>query len=144
MFLLDTNVVSELRKVRLGKADPNAARWADQVDPADLYLSVIVVQELEIGIQLLERRDTAQGVVFRAWMDSQVLPAFAGRILAIDTAIALRSSSLHVPDPRPVRDSLIAATALVHRLTVVTRNISDFAPMGVPILNPFSASASTA
>ena len=138
MFLPDTDVVSELRKVRLGKADPNVARWADQVTSAHLYLSVIVVQELEIGIRLAERRDPRQGAVFRAWMDGQVLPAFAGRILAIDTAIALCSASLHVPDPRPVRDALIAATALVHRMTVVTRNVADFAPTGASVLNPWT------
>ena len=137
MFLLDTNVVSELRKVRLGKADPNVARWADEVDPADLYLSVIVVQELEIGIRLAERRDPVQGAIFRAWMEAQVLPAFTGRILPVDTAIALRSAALHVPDPRPVRDALIAATALVHRMTVITRNVSDFAPTGASVLNPW-------
>lgn len=139
MFLLDTNVVSELREVRLGKADPQVSLWADQVDPADLYVSVIVVQELEIGIRLAERRDLSQGAVFRAWMDGQVLPAFAGRILAVDTAVALRSATLHVPDPRPVRDALIAATALVHRMTIVTRNVADFAPTGVPVLNPWEA-----
>lgn len=137
MFLLDTNVVSELRKVRLGKADPNVARWADEVDPADLYLSVIVVQELEIGIRLAERRDPAQGAIFRAWLEAQVLPAFAGRILPVDIAVALRSAALHVPDPRPVRDALIAATALVHRMTVITRNVADFAPTGVSVLNPW-------
>lgn len=81
------------RKVRLGKADPNVARWADDVDPADLYLSVIVVQELEIGIRLAERRDPAQGAIFRAWMEAQVLPAFAGRILPVDIAVALRSAA---------------------------------------------------
>lgn len=137
MFLLDTNVVSELRKVRLGKADPNVARWADEVDPADLYLSVIVVQELEIGIRLAERRDPAQGAIFRAWLEAQVLPAFAGRILPVDIAVALRSAALHVPDPRPVRDALIAATALVHRMTVITRNVADFAPTSVSVLNPW-------
>ena len=137
MFLLDTHVVSELRKVRLGKADPNLARWADEVDPADLYLSVIVVQELEIGIRLAERRDPAQGAIFRAWLEAQVLPAFAGRILPVDIAVALRSAALHVPDPRPVRDALIAATALVHRMTVITRNVADFAPTSVSVLNPW-------
>ena len=137
MFLLDTNVVSELRKVRLGKADPNLARWADEVDPADLYLSVIVVRELEIGIRLAERRDPAQGAIFRAWLEAQVLPAFAGRILPVDIAVALRSAALHVPDPRPVRDALIAATALVHRMTVITRNVADFAPTSVSVLNPW-------
>lgn len=105
MFLLDTNVVSELRRARLGKADPSLVRWANQADPSSLYLSVIVVQELEIGILLAERRDPRQGALLRAWMNTQVLPAFDGRILPIDTAIALRSTALHVPNPRPVRDA---------------------------------------
>ncbi|MHB1676970.1 MAG: PIN domain-containing protein [Sulfuriferula sp.] len=139
MFLLDTNVVSELRKVRLGKADSYVAAWAESVDAADLYLSVISVQELEIGVLLLERRDPLRGAVFRAWLNVHVLPAFAGRILTIDTAVALRSARLHVPDLRPVRDGLIAATALVHGMTVVTRNVVDFEPAGVPILNPWSS-----
>ena len=140
MFLLDTNVVSELRKIRLGKADSNVAAWADSTDAADLYLSVITIQELEIGVLLAERRDPTQGAVFRAWLNSHVLPAFAGRILAVDTAVALRSAQLHVPDQRPVRDGLIAAIALVHGMTIVTRNVADFEPTGVPILNPWSRS----
>lgn len=137
MYLLDTNVVSELRKVRAGRADGHVAAWADSVDAADLYLSVISVQELEIGVLLAERRDPAQGAVFRAWLGGHVLPAFAGRILVVDTAVAERSARLHVPDPRPLRDGFIAATALVHGMTVVTRNVADFAPTGVPTLNPW-------
>ena len=139
MFLLDTNVVSELRKVRLGNADKHVARWADSVDAADLFLSAITIQELEIGILLAERRDPAQGAVFRAWLNSHVLPAFSGRVLAVDTAVAQRSARLHVPNPRPVRDGLIAGTALVHGMTVVTRNVADFEPTGVPVLNPWEA-----
>jgi len=139
MFLLDTNVVSELRKVRLGNADKHVARWADSVDAANLFLSAITIQELEIGILLAERRDPAQGAVFRAWLNSHVLPAFSGRVLAVDTAVAQRSARLHVPDPRPVRDGLIAGTALVHGMTVVTRNVADFEPTGVSILNPWEA-----
>lgn len=139
MFVLDTNVVSELRKIRLGRADRCVAQWADSVDSVDLYLSAITVQELEIGVLLAERRDPPQGAVFRAWLDSHVLPAFAGRILPVDTAVAQRSAKLHVPDPRPVRDCLIAATALVHGMTVVTRNVADFESSGVLLLNPWEA-----
>jgi predicted nucleic acid-binding protein len=138
MYLLDTNVVSELRKIRFGKADAGVAKWADAVDAADLYLSVITIQELEIGVLLAERRDPPQGAIFRAWLTSHVLPAFAGRILNVDTAVAQSSARLHVPDPRPVRDGLIAATALVHGMTVVTRNVADFEPTGVPTLNPWA------
>ena len=137
MFLLDTNVVSELRKARAGKADPNVAAWARSVTAGSLFLSVIVVHELELGVLLAERRDLAQGAVLRAWLDGHVLQAFAGRILPIDVAAATRGAALSVPDPRPVRDGLIAATALVHALTVVTRNVSDFIPTGVTVLNPW-------
>lgn len=136
MFVLDTNVVSELRKVRLGKADKHVAEWADGVAASDLYLSVITVEELEIGTLLAERRDPVQGAMFRAWLEHYVLPVFAGRILPVDTAVARRSARLHVPDPRPLRDGLVAATALVHSMTVVTRNLADFEPTGVPLLNP--------
>jgi len=138
MYVLDTNVVSELRKVRLGKADARVARWADSVEAAELYLSVITIQELEIGVLLAERRDPAQGAMFRTWLNDHVLPAFADRILSVDTAVAQRSASLHVPDARPIRDGLIAATALVHGMTVVTRNTVDFEPTGVPTFNPWA------
>jgi len=140
MFILDTNVVSELRKIRLGKANENVAKWADSVIAADLYLSVITIQELEIGVLLAERKDPTQGSVLRIWMDNHVLPAFDGRILAVCTSVALRSAVLNVPDYRPVRDGLIAATALVHGMTVVTRNVADFEPTGARTFNPWSAS----
>jgi predicted nucleic acid-binding protein len=137
MFVLDTNVVSELRKVRLGWADANVAAWADSVKASDLYLSAITLQELEIGVLLAEHRDPVQGAVFRTWLNSHVLPAFEGRILPVDTAVALRSAKLHVPNPRPFRDGLIAATALVHGMTVVTRNLADFEGTSVAMLNPW-------
>lgn len=137
MFILDTNVISELRKIRLGAADPNVARWAGKVNTSDLYLSAISIQELEVGILLAERKDPVKGAIFRVWMNTQVLPAFAGRILPVDTAVALQCARLHVPNPRPVRDAIIAATALVHRMTVVTRNVADFERTGAPILNPW-------
>lgn len=138
MYLLDTHVVSELRKVRLGQADAHVAQWADSVDASALFISVVTVQELEIGGLLAERRDASQGAVLRTWMNQHVLPAFDQRILPVNTAIVLRSARLHVPDPRPVRDGLIAATALVHGMTVVTRNVADFAPTGVRILDPWA------
>ena len=137
MLLLDTNVISELRKVRAGKADSQVAAWSRTISGASLYLSAIVVQELEIGTLQIERRDPAQGALLRTWLEAHVLASFADRILPVDTAIARRSATLHVPDPRPWRDGLIAATALVHRMTLVTRNVTDFAPMDVPLLNPW-------
>lgn len=141
MYLLDTNVVSELRKVHSGKADPQVSKWADRVDAADLFVSAITVQELEIGVLQMERRDGPQGTLLRAWLDNHVLPAFAGRILPVDAAVARRTAALHVPNPRPLVDGLIAGTALVHGMTVVTRNEADFAPTGVNVLNPWTAPA---
>lgn len=141
MFLLDTNVVSELRKARAGKADANVTAWARTIPAGSLFLSVIVIQELKIGVLLAERRDPAKGAILRSWLDDYVLPSFSKRILPVDTAVARRSATLHVPHLRPVRDGLIAATALVHGMTVVTRNLADFVPTGVPLLNPWQASS---
>jgi len=135
MFLLDTNVISELRRPR--RTNPNVAKWADSVSPSDLFLSSISILELETGALLLARRDGGQGGLIRQWIEERVLTAFAERILAVDTVVARRCALLHVPDPKPYRDSLIAATALVHRLIVVTRNRADFEPMGVAVLNPW-------
>jgi hypothetical protein len=137
MFVLDSNVVSELRKVRFGRADANVAQWADGVDAGSLYISAITVMELEAGVLQMERRDAKQGQVLRKWLDDYVLAAFDGRVLAVDTAVAKRCAGLHVPDPRSERDALIAATALVHGMTVVTRNIVDFGQTGAMLLNPW-------
>ena len=135
MYILDTNVISELRKGK--KAERSVRMWAQTLPTASLYLSVVSVLELEIGTLLAERRDQEQGAILRAWIDGHVLPSFAGRILAIDTAVAQRCASLHVPNPRSDRDALIAATALVHGMTVVTRNVSDFQTTGVAVVNPW-------
>lgn len=139
MYLLDTNVVSELRKVRAGKADPNVAAWSEKVDAAHLFVSAITILELEIGVLQIERRDSAQGALLRAWLDRQVMPAFAGRVLPVDEAVAQCCARLHVPDRRTERDALIAATAITHGLTVVTRNVADFGQTGVRLCNPWRA-----
>jgi predicted nucleic acid-binding protein len=135
MFLLDTNVLSELR--RRDRTNPKVASWADAVVPSDLFLSAITILEIEAGALMIQRRDEAQGAVLRAWINNKVLPVFEGRILPVDTAVALCCARLHVPDPRAERDALIAATALVHHLKVATRNVSDFQHMGVDVLNPW-------
>ena len=137
MFVLDTDVVSELRKAGDGKADANVVAWVSSVDAATLYLSAVTLLELELGILRNLRRDTVQGTKLRTWMDRYVLPEFSDRILPLDQAVALRCAALHVPDPRADRDAMIAATALVHGMTVVTRNLVDFEPTGVRVMNPW-------
>lgn len=139
MLLLDTNVVSELRKVRLGKAAPQVARWSDSVEAATLFISAVTILELEIGILLMERKDSQRGRPMRVWLDDYVRPTFHHRTLPVDEAVALACARLHVPDPRPERDALIAATALVHGMTIVTRNVADFAGTGPALLNPWDA-----
>ncbi|TNH44626.1 type II toxin-antitoxin system VapC family toxin [Photorhabdus luminescens] len=137
MFVLDTNIVSELRKVRAGKANTGVAAWAESVDATELFLSAITIMELETGILQIERRNITQGALLRSWFNHHVVPEFTGRILPVDMAVAQRCARLHVPDPCSERDALIAATALVHGMTVVTRNVIDFELTGVPILNPW-------
>lgn len=139
MFLLDTNVVSELRKAGTGRAPPAVVAWAQATEPATLFLPVIAVLEIERGVLMAERRDPAQGAALRAWLEGQVLPAFEGRILLVDAAVARRCAQLHVPDPKSDRDALIAAIALVHSMTVVTRNVADFMATGVRLLDPFAS-----
>jgi len=141
MYLLDTNVLSELRKRRSGKINTAVEAWANSVDQADLFLSVITVMEVELGIALLERRDPHQASVLRLWLHDKVMPAFSGRILPIDAAIALRCARLHVPDTKSERDAWIAATGLVHGLVVVTRNVADFAGTGATLVDPWIANA---
>jgi toxin FitB len=139
MFLLDTNVVSELR--RLERADVNVRSWS-LATPAELFaVSVLTILELERGVLRIERRDAAQGAIMRRWLEHDVLIPLATRILPVDTAVARRAATLHVPDPRPEVDTLIAATGLVYGLTVVTRNTADFASTGVSLLNPWLARA---
>lgn len=140
MFVLDTNVVSELRKLRLGKADTNVSAWTESVDASELFVSAITIMELELGVLSIERKDATHGALLRSWLEQHVLPEFSRRTLPVDTAVAQRCARLHVPDKRGERDALIAATALVHGMTVVTRNVADFKPTGVPLVNPWEVS----
>jgi predicted nucleic acid-binding protein len=135
MFLLDTNVISELR--RPDKADRHVVGWANALPAASFFLSAISILEIELGALLIARKDAMQGALLRAWIDHQVLARFEGRVLAVDVAVAQRCARLHVPNPRAERDALVAATALVHGLTVATRNVADFQPTGVTLINPW-------
>jgi toxin FitB len=137
MYLIDTNVISELR--RPDRADVNVRRWADAAQGPTLFLSVMTVLELQSGAYYMVRRDAQFGTILQTWIDLLVLPSFAGRILPIDTQIALEAARLHTIRTFPERDVFIAATALVHGLTVVTRNLKDFAEAGVRLLNPWEA-----
>ena len=135
MYVLDTGAVSHLRRPE--KAHPNVVAWASNTPVTLHFISAITLLELERGLLSMERKDAAQGAILRAWMDGQILVQFSERILPVDIAVAQRCAKLHVPDRKPERDALIAATALVHGMTVVTRNVDDFKPTGVEILNPW-------
>jgi len=141
MYLLDSNIISEFRKVPAGRANPGVVAWAQSIPPESLFISVITLLELEKGVQLKTRQDPAAGGVLRRWLAERVLPAFQGRVLAVDEAVALENAGYHVPDPRPLADSLIAATAKVHGLCVVTRNVKDFESFkqahGLRVFNPW-------
>jgi predicted nucleic acid-binding protein len=136
MFLLDSNVLSELRPAKPAQSAAVRA-WAAQYDSDLFYLSAITVLEQEMGILRLERRQPPQGQGLRAWALA-TREAFVARILPVSTEIAVRCAALHVPDPRPERDALIAATALAHGLALVTRNVQDFRHIGaLKIINPW-------
>ena len=139
-YLLDTNVISELRKPA-GRAHEGVRRWTAEQSPSGLYLSSITVLEIELGIRRLARRDEGRAARLLTWLEDDVLDVFAGRVLPVDVAVARQAADLHVPDPRPERDALIAATAIVHGLTVVTRNVRDFADSRVKVLDPWEADA---
>lgn len=140
MYLLDTNVLSELRAGK-PQADTRVLAWAASVPLAAQYVSVVAWLEIDIGILRLQRRDAAQAQALRAWFDA-VRALFAERTLPVDDAVAQSCAPLHVPDPAPPHDALIAATALRHGLTLVTRNVRDFADMGVQLLNPWESARS--
>lgn len=137
MFLIDTNVISESRKMRSGRAAPQVVAWLKATDPSTTFISAMTLFELELGVVRIERRDATQGASLRRWLDQIVKPGFAGRVLAMDGAVAVACAGLHVPDPVSERDGWIAATALVHGLTVVTRNVRDFEGTGVGVVDPW-------
>jgi len=135
-FLLDTNVISELRK-RSDRMDANVASWATELNADDAFISAVTISELSQWVAATSRRDGPQGALLDRWLNERVLLTYAGHILPLDTDVALITGRLHVPDPRDYRDAFIAATAIHHDLTVATRNVKDFEPIGVPVLNPF-------
>lgn len=141
MYLIDTNVVSELRHIAAGRGDVRVAAWQARTQPSTCYVSVVTWMELEIGVLRVERRDAAQGRLLRHWLTASMHPAFAGRILDVDARVAAQAARLQVPDPRPTNDALIAATALVHELVVVTRNVRDFSGTGALLVNPWESTS---
>ncbi len=137
MFLLDTNVVSELRKAGSGKADKNVVAWVQKIPASQLYISVVTVLELEMGVLAKERSDPTQGATLRYWLDHNVLPTFTERTLVFDSKVARACAGLHIPNRRSERDAIIAATGIVHGMTVVTRNLKDFVGAGVELFDPW-------
>lgn len=138
MFLLDTNVVSELRKSEAGKANEGVFTWAHEIPSAFMFLSVISLHEIEHGVLLAERSDPPKGAILRDWLEAGVKKAFSDRIVVVDSLVAVRSAGLHLPDPAPFRDALIGASALVHGMAVVTRNVADFERFeGLALVNPW-------
>jgi len=138
MYLLDTNALSELRKVRNGRADLAFAQWSETVSIDLLHASVVTLFEIETGILLLDRRERVQAAILRRWFD-QVKMQMEGHIVPVDADIALCCAGLNVPDPRPFRDAFIGATAFVRGYTLVTRNVRDFHGMKIDIVNPWQA-----
>ena len=135
-FLLDTNIISEIRKRE--RADARVAQWVAKTAVADIGTSVIVLAEIRRGIELKRRNDARQATALDRWFE-HMRARLGDRVLPIDEPIADAWARLNVPDPLPVVDGLLVATARVHGLTLVTRNVSDIARTGVALLNPFSS-----
>ena len=141
MFLLDTNIISESRKLGSPRIDPRVAEWLGQIDVEATYVSAMTIFELERGVRQMERRDAKQGAALRRWLDDQIIPTYEHRTLPLSREVALVCAGLHIPDPKSERDAWIAATALDAGLTLVSRNVADFTGMGVELINPFGLGA---
>jgi hypothetical protein len=139
MLLLDTNVLSELRKVRGPRVNARFAAWAEAMDPASVRIPAMALYELELGILRMERKDPRQGAALRSWFTYAVLGSFAGRIEPITAEIAREAARLMVPRTRNQPDAFIAATSIVLNMPLVTRNVKHFRPMGVRVINPWEA-----
>ncbi|MGR6430096.1 PIN domain-containing protein [Rhizobium sp. PAMB 3182] len=141
MYLLDTNIVSELRKFRSGRADKSVVAWIGGRDPRQSFISAITLLELEYGALLMERRDARQGEGLRRWLEETVVSVFNARILPVDEQVARICAGLHIPDRKPERDALIGATAIAAGFTLVTRNVRDFEGMPLNLINPWEVAA---
>jgi toxin FitB len=135
-YLLDTNVVSEMR--RRGAMHPKTAAWLGSIAPAQLYISSITIFEIERGVEKVALRDAKRGTELSTWLRRQVLPAFDGRVLTLDAEAALHAARLHAGRARLDADRLVAAIALAHAKVIVTRNVKDFAGLGVMVVDPFA------
>ncbi|MDO4879297.1 MAG: type II toxin-antitoxin system VapC family toxin [Neisseria sp.] len=138
MYLLDTNIISEMRKIAKGKGNSNVAAWLERTDQTGLYTSAVVIMELERGVLGMERKDPIQGAALRAWKTAVTERFFKGRILPIDAATAEICARLHIPDRSPENDVWIAATAKQHGLILATRNVKDMEQTGVKLFDPFA------
>ena len=137
MYLLDTNIVSELRKLETGKIHPQVYRWIKSNGFTHTYISAVTLAEIQTGILSLARKDQAQAASLDNWFTNRLLPAYRTRTLSVDTEVALICAQLHIPTKRPINDAYIAATAIAHNLTLVTRNVRDFQGLPLMLENPF-------
>jgi predicted nucleic acid-binding protein len=135
MYVLDTNVISELRKLK--RVDRAVLRWLESVPIEAQYLSAISIFEVELGIIKAERTNNEEAIAYKTWLNRKVLPSFAGRILPLNEKIAVVFARMMAPKTRPYRDAIIAATAQHHGYAVVTRNVRDFVELPVRVINPW-------
>ena len=137
MYLLDTNIISELKKLDSGKIHPQVQRWAYSINLMQTKISVVSITEIRTGILSLARKDQAQAASLDNWFTNRLLPAYRTKTLPVDAKVALIYAQLNVPNKRPINDAYIAATAIAHKLKLVTRNIQDFQGIPITLENPF-------